>query len=96
MQNTEIAEEVYRTMLGQQQPACALDWVENIFTPGMPYYDACGAMLDARRRLCQRLGTGPEDRDVEAIIDALLANEHTVALKMFQYGALWAEIRGGE
>ena len=93
MQNTEIAEEVYRTMLGQQQPAYALDWVENIFTPGMPYHDAYGAMLDARRRLCLRLGN-TEDHDVEALIDALLANEHTVALKMFQYGALWAETRG--
>lgn len=83
---TNIAEQVYCSLLGQLVPACSLDWVDNIFTEGSVYGCRYAVALDAYARICQRLGTGEEDHDVEVIINALLDNEHTVALKMFEYG----------
>ena len=81
-----LSEQVYLSLLGQLFPEDTLNWVENIFELGKPYYENYSNALDAYARLCQRLGTGEEDKDVEIIVDSLLANEKAVALKMFQYG----------
>ena len=86
MYELTVAEHVYDCLLGQIVSEETLDWVESIFTEGSAYDRNYGAVLDAYARLCRRLGTDEEDADVETIINAMLDNERTVALKMFEYG----------
>ena len=87
-----LPEQVYDCLLGQFEPNITLNWVENIFTDGSAYDRNYGAVLDAYECLCQRLGTGDEDADVEIIINAMLDNERIVALKMFEYGMRYARL----
>lgn len=90
-----LAEQVYLSLLGQLNPEYALEWVGNIFTDGSDYDRRYGDVLEAYERLCQRLGTDGEDDDVEVIINAMLENEHAVALKMFEYGILCGKKNAG-
>ena len=87
----DLAEQVYDSLLGMLQPEYALDWVENIFTEGSEYNRLYGDVRKAYARLCERLGQEDEDDDVEIIINAMLDNERTVALKMFEYGIIYGE-----
>ena len=88
MYELTVAEHVYDCLLGQIVSEEALDWVESIFTEGSAYDRNYGAVLDAYARLCRRLGT---DEEVEIIINAMLDNERTVALKMFEYVVRYAK-----
>ena len=94
MRELTLAEHVYDCLLGQFVSEKALDWVENIYTDGSEYDRNYSAVLDAYERLCQRLGADEEDRDVEVIINAMLANEQIVALKMFELGMYYAKTNG--
>ena len=87
-----LPEQVYDCLLGQTERNITLNWVENIFTDGSAYDHNYGEVLDAYERLCQRLGTGDEDADVEIIINSMLDNEQIVALKMFEYGMKYAKL----
>ena len=91
MEKMNLAEQVYASLLGQLQPEYALDWVENIYTEGSSYDRLYADVLAAYARLCERLGADEEDDDVEIIINAMLDNERTVALKMFAYGVLYGK-----
>lgn len=81
----EIADQVYDTLLGRLIPSCRLPWVENIFEPGKPCYEAYCQMLAAYERLCSRLGVC-EDDDVETIIYSLRKYGRISAMEMFRYG----------
>ena len=82
----EMVERVYGSIIGMLIKELRLPWVENEFLPGKPYHQNYGDALDAYRRLCDRLGTGEDDDDVEIIFSAFLDNEKLLCLKMFRYG----------
>lgn len=88
MENTEreIAQSVYDTLIGNPELEYALPWVEEIFIPGHPCYEAYCRMRQVYLRLCARLGSGEEDSDLEELVDALEESEKYVALEMFRYG----------
>ncbi len=68
--------------------------VKSEFYEGSACSLAYGRMLEAYSRLCSRLGVPEwEDADVEAVIDALMDIEKHIALKMFDYGALFGKTR---
>jgi len=82
----DIAETVYDSLMGNLISACHLPWVETIFVPGHPCYEEYCEMHEAYARLRKRLRAGEEDRDAEAMIDALLEHGKILALEMFRYG----------
>lgn len=61
--------------------------VENLFAVGLPCERWYGELMEAYRRLCDRLGVVGEDDDVEVIITAQRRIEREVAYHMFRYGA---------
>lgn len=82
----QFAEYFYDCLIGQVRPEYSIPWAENLFEPGKPCYESYQRALDAYARLRQRLGSGPEDADVEQIIDALLHYSQSVGVKMFESG----------
>lgn len=85
----DIAETVYESLLGQRIPGCQLPWVENIFIPGHPCYEAYEQMLSAYARLRLRLEGRDEDKDAEEMINSLLTYSKLAALEMFRYGQVY-------
>ena len=82
----DIAETVYDALHDHLIPACQPEWITPIFIPGHPCHDAYEDMLSAYARLRFRLGTGDEDPDAEAMIDALLKYSKFIAMEMFRCG----------
>ena len=80
-----LFEKVYETVCGLRTTDLA-EGVEDIFVPGGFCDCKYAQMLGAYERLCQRLGTGEEDKDVEIIIDAFMDVEREIARQMFRYG----------
>ena len=79
--------DIYYTLLGQLIEEARVPGVENLFETGSECDRLYGAMADAYRRLCRRLGNQiGEDRDVEDILCALMEIQDIVAYKMFEYG----------
>ena len=87
----DFAKRVYNTLNGQYIPTFCVPGVENAFAPGEKCMQLYGEVLDAYERLCNRLGVGEEDYDVEVIIDAFLDISEILGLKMYHYGALFGE-----
>ncbi len=81
-----IAQRVYESIMGETAPRIRLDWVEPMFLPGMPLYQAYADMRGAYDHLLERLNEVDEDRDVEQIIDSLLDYGQILAMEMFEYG----------
>ena len=86
----ELAEQVYDTLCGNLLAAYELPWVENAFREDSLCDRAYGEMLDARDRICSRLGKA-EDEDTEIMINAMAKIQRELCLKMFHYGAVYAE-----
>ena len=82
----DIGEQVYETLLNIVSEEHLLPWVEPVFVPGNPCYEAYTQMHIAYARLRQRLGVTDEDPDVETIISCLLDYSKYVGLKMFECG----------
>ena len=82
----QLGEYFYDCLIGQVLPEYSIPWVENLFEPGKPCYESYQSALDAYARLRQRLGTEPEDSDVEQLIDQLLQYSRIVGVQMFEYG----------
>jgi len=82
----EVPELVYDSLHGFLLPACALPWVEMIFHPGHPAYEAYDEMYIIRDHLCSRLGSGQEDRELIEMTDCMMAYSKAIALEMFNYG----------
>ena len=82
----DIAETVYDSLHGFLIPACCLPWVENIFLPGHPAYEAYDEMCSIRDHICKRLNSGQEDRELVEMVDCMMAYSKIIALEMFNYG----------
>jgi hypothetical protein len=82
----DIREQVYDTLLNLLVEEHSLSWVEPIFVPGDPCFEAYAQMHTAYARLRQKLGATDEDPDAEAMISALLDYSREFGLKMFEYG----------
>ena len=90
-----VAEDIYDTLLGNLISEEIIPWVEPIFVPGNPCYEAYTQMHIAYARLRQRLGVTDEDPDVEAMISFLLDYSRCVGLKMFECGMEYQRSAGG-
>lgn len=85
--DSEFIENVYASLQGLLVEDARIPGVENLFTPGSPCECWYQDMLDAYARLCHRLGSADEDKDVEIIITALLAIGKELSFRMYEYGA---------
>ena len=61
--------------------------VENAFSGDSYCIKRYGHMLRAYERLCERLGTGEDDADVEVIINAFMDIQQELCYRMYRYGA---------
>ena len=82
-----FAEDVYATMCGNMREEYKTQGVEDAFAEGMDCDRWYAEVYDAKCRLCERLGEEDEDVDVERIIGNLLAIQHELCIKMYEYGA---------
>ena len=69
-----------------------LPQVENAFAVGSECERLYGEVLAAYGRLCERLGAGEEDEDVEMIINSLLEIQKRLCTAMYNYGALFGNM----
>ena len=88
----DIAQTVYDTLSGQMIPSCQPDWVEDLFVPGHPSYEAYEQMQCAYARLRLRLGKTDEDADAEDMIDALLKYSRILGVEMFRCGTVYQKM----
>lgn len=91
--NQPIENHVLESLTGVLLPEYRLPWVENIFVPGHPCYEAYRNMHAAYSRLRIRMNVEDEDPDAELMINALLDYCDIIALKMFEYGRLYEQRR---
>ena len=84
----EFAEIVYGLLTGAWMPDTGDPIVENMFAEGRTCDRLYSEVYDANRHLCERLGV-EEDKDVEAIINALLDISRLLGKKMFLYGMMY-------
>lgn len=85
-----VFEDIYNTLIGNDTLEFTIPWVNSLCEDGTPYMLAYQDVLEARERLCIRLGSDPglpaEDTDIEIIINAMLDMQREVAWWMFHYG----------
>ena len=82
-----FSEEVYATMCGNLISGFRIVGVENAFAEGKDCDRWLRDAYEARDRVRERLGVNGEDEDLECILNSLLCIEHTLCLKMYEYGA---------
>ena len=82
-----LKEQVYLTLNGLLREEYVLPDVENLFAPDGRGYALYSEVLDAYASICDRLGVGETDADVETIINNLLALCEEVSYRMYDYGA---------
>ena len=82
----DISKLVYDSLHGFLIPACRIPWVEMVFHPGHPSYDAYDEMYEIKNRICKRLGSGDEDRDLEEMTGYMMDYSKAIAIEMFHYG----------
>jgi len=85
--NKRFIEMVHDTLCGQLVDGVCVPGVENIFPNGSRCEDLYCSVYDAYQRLCQRLGTDGEDKDVETMINSLMEIEREISYHMYVYGA---------
>lgn len=66
-------------------------YVENEFAEGKGCAEAYSEILDAYQRICQRLGVGEEDDDIEIIMDSFNTIIECLCMKMFDYGSFFTQ-----
>lgn len=93
IRDSEIDERVYDSLAGNLLPEYSLSWVEDIYVPGHPFYEAYSTMWDAYDRLRDRLGAVDEDEDVEIVISSLLKYGKIAAMEMFRYGRKYQKMQ---
>ena len=87
----DFVKQVYNTLMGLYILRYRVPGVENAFAPGQPCMELYSKALDAYQRICERLGVGEEDYDVEVIFSAIMDISEILGLKMYHYGALFGE-----
>ena len=78
----KLSELVYESLIGES--LIPISGVPNAFEVGGFCETRYGEMLEAYRRIRDRLGVIDEDADVEIIIDALLDIQRELCLRMFE------------
>lgn len=90
--DTKLRQLIYELMNGclERFPAEESRYVEDEFAEGKYCEKKYQEVYDANVRLCERLGTSKEDRDVETIINRLMEIQEYLCMKMFDYGWMFA------
>ena len=83
----DYMEWAYETMACGLMEAYRMPGVENAFSGDDYCLERYGDVLEAYGSLCQRLGTGEDDTDVERIINAFLDIQRELCYRMYRYGA---------
>lgn len=96
MKNNEMLKNlVYDSMNGLlDKDRCQTDelkLVQDEFVEGLFCEQAYEEVFQANQRLCRRLGV-QTDKDVESIIDNLLAISRHLSLKMYDYGVRFSSV----
>lgn len=89
----ENFEEIYDSMAGQLTAEAALPWVENAFSDDSLCQCEYDRMRSAYERVCQRLGGGEDDADLDRMVDALECIQRELCRRMYQLGLEQAEKR---
>ena len=87
----DFARKVYNTLNGYYEPALRIPGVENAFGTGELCLELYGQALDAYLRICERLGVGEDDADVEVIFNSFLEMSEILGLRMYHYGVIFGE-----
>ncbi|WP_455619815.1 hypothetical protein [Eisenbergiella sp.] len=66
-------------------------YIEDEFAEGKVCYTAYAEILEAYQRICQRLGVGEEDGDVEIIINNFNVIMEYLCMKMYDYGCFFSQ-----
>ena len=82
----DIFEDVYYTLLGEQEEPYAVPGVKNIYAPGSECDRLYAGIIAARDRLQTRLGTSGEDADLELILGNFLSIQRIVCEEIFRCG----------
>lgn len=69
--------------------------VDNLFAEGEKCEKLYAKVYDASQRLCERLGE-VEDEDLEIIVSSMLNMQREIALKMYEYGAKFKDIKNSD
>ena len=85
----EIKEMVYDSLLNTLHEDYRLPWVKPVFVEGHRCYEEYENAQEVYDRLRIRLGIEDEDKDIEEMIDALLAHGKILAEEMFDYGRIY-------
>lgn len=79
----------------EQYPVKESKIVKNEFEEGAFCAKAYNQIFDASCRLCRRLGV-EEDKDIEIILDNFERIIEHMAVRMYEYGSLFSDIKSGE
>lgn len=66
-------------------------YVEDEFVEGKVCHTAYAEVLDAYQRVCQRLGVGEDDKDIEIIINNFNIIIERLCMKMYDYGCFFSQ-----
>lgn len=89
----DISEQIYETLQNTLESEYCGPWVQPVFIPGHPCFEAYCNMMKAYERLRIRLGEADDDTDVEEIINNLLAYGKLVAMEMFLCGIQYQKMQ---
>lgn len=91
----ELKERIYGLMNGlldlEAHPVEESRYVEDEFVEDKVCGIAYREVLEANERICQRLHSGEADPDVEIIMDGMMRITYHLCMKMFDYGAFFAD-----
>lgn len=80
-------EDVYDAMHGDYAPGYPTRGIEDAFAIGEKCQRLYAQVYDAERRLEERLGVDPYDKDVECIIRCMTDIQEELCYRMYCYGA---------
>ena len=66
-------------------------YVEDEFSEGKVCQIAYAEILDAYQRICERLGGGEEDKDIEVIMNNFNTIMEHLCMKMYDYGCFFSQ-----
>lgn len=84
-------DDIYYTLLGEQEGPYAVPGVENIYAPGRECDRLYAGIIAARERLQARLGTPDEDADLELILGNFLSIQRIVCEEIFRCGQRYCQ-----
>ncbi len=90
-QNQDLFTDTYETMLGLREKEAEVKWVKNAFAEGSICAAEYEKMREAYERVCQRLGAGEEDADLDMIVESMENIQKELCRNMY---ALMDEVTG--